>query len=248
MTLAVGVFAVVLVGSLLQRVSGMGLGLLAAPVISLMIGPVEGVLLVNVLATMNALMTTLSVRRDVDWKKFASIAPYLAVGAVPGAFLIRAVSANVLLVIVGVLLLIALGAVTLGERFVPRMEGRGPAAIAGTAGGFMNTLAGAAGPAITVYSHAARWDQRTYAATLQPIFMVSGATSFAIKQLSAAGSLESIDGSMWAAGLLAMVAGIAAGTAIAPRVPGNRAHALALGLAVAGGLTALARGVLGLLS
>ncbi|SDS13134.1 sulfite exporter TauE/SafE family protein [Corynebacterium timonense] len=247
MTAAVILFCAVLIGSLLQRVSGMGVGLIAGPVLSILIGPVEGIVLVNVLATINAGLTTLTVRGDVDWRRFGSIAPYLVVGAVPGAVLVAVSSADALLVTVGVLLLLALGAVTVGKKRVPTVSGRAPAAASGVIGGFMNTLAGVAGPAITVYAEAARWPQRTYAATLQPIFMVSGAVSFLIKELTGAANVASIGAELWVAGGLGMVLGIAAGVAVAPRVPAPKAHALALGLAVLGGATALVRGLAGLL-
>ncbi|MEX3505237.1 TSUP family transporter [Corynebacterium sp. LK2510] len=248
MTLAaIGVFITVLIGSCLQRISGMGVGLIAGPVISLFIGPVQGILLVNVLATLNAALTTLTVRRDVCWRKFVSIAPYLVLGAVPGALLIRAVSSSLLMVIVGVLLLIALGVVTLGKRHLPRVEGPVPAAASGVVGGFMNTLAGIAGPAITVYAQAARWDQRTYAATLQPIFMVGGATSFAIKEFTGAAEVGALGVELWVAGGLAMVLGLTAGTRLAPSVPSDKARNIALGLAFLGGGTAVVRGAAGLL-
>lgn len=246
-TIAAGLFLAVLIGSFLQRISGMGMGLVAAPVLSLLMGPVEGVLVVNLLAMVNAALTTATVHRDIDWAKFGSIAPYLVVGAVPGALLIRAVSSDVLLVVVGALLLIALAVVTLGKQHVPVVEGRVAAGAAGAAGGFMNTLAGVAGPAITVYSQAARWDQRTYAATLQPIFVVSGAVSFVIKELAGAADVGGIAPQLWVVGAAAMLIGVFLGVRIAPRVPARRARGIALGLAVAGGATALVRGALGVL-
>lgn len=244
---AVLLFLAILAGSLLQRVSGMGVGLIAGPVLSILIGPVEGILLVNVLATLNAGLTTLTVRENVDWRRFASIAPFLVVGAVPGAVLVAVSSTDGLLVAVGVLLLLALSVVTLGKKHVPAISGRFPAAVSGVIGGFMNTLAGVAGPAITVYAEAARWPQRTYAATLQPIFMVGGAVSFVIKELTGAANVASIGVELWVAGALGMVLGIAAGVKVAPHVPSSKAHAIALGLATLGGATALVRGVSGLL-
>ncbi|WP_288833760.1 sulfite exporter TauE/SafE family protein [uncultured Corynebacterium sp.] len=244
---AAGLFTAVLLGSLLQRVSGMGLGLIAGPVVSILLGPVEGILLVNVLAAVNATLTAVTVRKNVDWRKFASIAPYLVLGAVPGAILIRHSPTDLLLVIVGVLLLIALSVVTLGKRYVPRVNGALPAAISGVIGGFMNTLAGVAGPAITVYAQAARWEQRVYAATLQPIFVVSGVVSFAIKELTGAADVSALGPELWIAGLAAMVLGIFLGVRIAPHVPSSKARNIALGLAILGGGTALVRGAAGLL-
>ncbi|WP_342319651.1 sulfite exporter TauE/SafE family protein [Corynebacterium mayonis] len=243
---AVGLFIAVLLGSTLQRVSGMGLGLIAAPVVSLLIGPVEGILVINVLATVNAALTTLTVREFISWRNFGAIAPFMVLGALPAALLVGATSPNVLLIAVGVLLLLALSVVTLGKRYVPVLEGPVPAAISGALGGFMNTLAGIAGPAITVYAQAARWEQRTYAATLQPIFMVSGAVSFAMKELTGAANVSAVGNELWIAGGFAMVLGIFLGIRITPHVPSNQARALALGLAILGGVTALVRGIIGL--
>lgn len=246
MTVAIIVFLTVFIGSCMQRISGMGLGLVGGPVLMLVMGPVNGILVLNVLATINALMTTLTVRKNVNWKYFAVIASVLVFGAVPGAIMVREVSPDWLLLVAGTLLLLALSVVTAGKRYVPRVEGYVPMAASGIVAGFMNTLAGIAGPAITVYSTAARWDQRMYAATLQPIFMVSGALSFIIKQFTGAGDLGTIDPAIWPLGLFGMAAGIFAGVKIAPRISRQKAHQLALALAVLGGLTAVIRGLIGL--
>ena len=61
MSLALVTFLVVVVGSTLQRVSGMGLGLIGGPILMLIMGPVEGILVINVLACVNAMLTTYSV-------------------------------------------------------------------------------------------------------------------------------------------------------------------------------------------
>ena len=151
---------------------------------------------------------------------------------------------NVLLILVGAMLLLALSIVTLGKRYVPQVEGVVPAAVSGAIGGFMNTLAGVAGPAITVYAEAARWPQKVYAATLQPIFLVGGSLSFTVKVLSGAADITAIEPALWAATLAALAVGIALGKRLAPRVPAKSAHKIALGLAFAGGTTALVRGLI----
>lgn len=239
-----GVGIAVAVGAAMQRISGMGVGLIAAPVLSLLLGPVDGVLLVNLLAVINAATNTWGMRADVDWQKFAPIALAMVLGVVPGARVVANAPTDVLLILVGALLLLALSIVTLGKRYVPQVEGALPAAVSGAIGGFVNTLAGVAGPAITVYAEAARWPQKVYAATLQPIFLVGGSLSFTVKVLSGAADITAIAPALWAATLAALVVGIAAGTTLAPRVPSTIAHRIALGLAFLGGATALARGVL----
>ncbi|MCT1369502.1 sulfite exporter TauE/SafE family protein [Corynebacterium mucifaciens] len=244
MLVAFGAGAAVAVGACLQRISGMGVGLIAAPVLSLLLGPVDGILLVNLLAVINAATNTWGMRADVDWKKFAPIALALVIGVVPGTWVVANAPTNVLLVLVGALLLLALSVVTLGKRYVPRVEGAVPAALSGVIGGFMNTLAGVAGPAITVYAEAARWPQRVYAATLQPIFLVAGTLSFTVKVAAGAADVRGIEPALWVATLAALAVGIGAGKRLAPRVPSTTAHKIALGLAFAGGATALVRGLL----
>lgn len=244
MFVALGVGIAVAVGACLQRISGMGVGLIAAPVLSLLLGPVDGILLVNLLAVINAATNTWGMRADVDWKKFAPIALALVFGVVPGTWVVANAPTNVLLVLVGALLLLALSVVTLGKRYVPRVEGVVPAAASGVIGGFMNTLAGVAGPAITVYAEAARWPQRVYAATLQPIFLVGGTLSFTVKVVAGAADVTGIEPALWVATLAALAIGIAAGKRLTPHVPPATAHRIALGLAFAGGVTALVRGLL----
>ncbi|MDN6226377.1 TSUP family transporter, partial [Corynebacterium flavescens] len=88
MMLALAILAIVVMGSCLQRVSGMGLGLVGGPLATLLLGPVEGIMVVNVLAFINAILTTYTARQDVDWKKFSLIAPVMVLGSVPAALLI----------------------------------------------------------------------------------------------------------------------------------------------------------------
>ncbi|GAA1470752.1 Sulfite exporter TauE/SafE [Corynebacterium felinum] len=241
------VFLIVFTGSFLQRVSGMGLGLVAGPVLSVLLDPITGILVVNVLAVVNAAMTTASVRQWVDWHRFKLIAPVLLVGAIPGAWLITVTGPGLLQVIVGALLLFALALVTMGAKFMPEVRGNVPAVTSGIVGGFMNTLAGVAGPAITVYAQAAKWEQRSYAATLQPIFIVSGLVSILTKVVFiGTGTLTAIEPVVWVCGVAAMVVGIKAGTRVSAVFPREKARALALFLASAGGVTALVRGLLAL--
>ena len=115
-----GVGVAVAVGAAMQRISGMGVGLIAAPVLSLLLGPVDGVLLVNLLAVINAATNTWGMRADVDWQKFAPIALAMVLGVVPGAWVVASAPTDVLLILVGALLLLALSIVTLGKRYVPR--------------------------------------------------------------------------------------------------------------------------------
>lgn len=176
---------VALVGACLQRVSGMGLGLIGAPVLSLLVGPVAGVLIGLAVTT-----------------------------------------------------------------FMPahmRVDGKGYAMASGAAGGFMNTLAGIAGPAITVYAQASRWPQKSFAATLQPLFFVAGAVSLAAKEISASEPMvTTAPWYLWPIGLVAMIVGLQLGTRIAKRTDVRKARRIALIIASTGAAVTLVRGLAGM--
>lgn len=246
MMLALAILAIVVMGSCLQRVSGMGLGLVGGPLATLLLGPVEGIMVVNVLAFINAILTTYTARQDVDWKKFSLIAPVMVLGSVPAALLITKIDTATLLIIVGGALLIALGVVSFGRKFVPPLNGKGPAISAGIIAGFTNTLAGVAGPVVTVYAQAAKWPQHVYAATLQPIFLVGGLVSVVAKLSVGAGGFEHVTWLIWPAGILGMFIGLFLGSKIAHRVPREKARILSLSVAGLGALSALIRGIISL--
>lgn len=233
-------------GAGLQRVSGMGLGLVTAPTLSLVLGPVAGVTLSNVAAVAAALVLAVVMRRHIDWRRFRGVAPLLVVGSVVGALVVRAADTAVLDTVLGASVLVAIAA-ALGLQRHLNATGRLPAMVSGALAGFMNTTAGVAGPAMTVYAVASRWGHRSFAATLQPVFLLANLTSIIAKAL--AGATPPADLVPWWAWLVAVAGvpvGIALGTLLARRVSLRRARALALTVATAGGLLALVRGVLGL--
>lgn len=235
---------VVLVGATLQRVSGMGLGLIGAPVLSVLVGPVAGVIIINVLAAANAVFQSVAVRRNIDWRQFSWIAPMMVAGAAPVAFLVHRLPTGPLQILVGTLVLAGL-LVTTHMPHQRKITGRGYAMAAGAAGGAMNTIAGIAGPAITVYAQASRWPQRTFAPTLQPLFIVSGVVSLVAKELTAGESIVAgAPWHLWPIGLAMMLTGLWIGNRLAAVVPMARARKLAITVAGAGALVTLVRGTL----
>lgn len=241
------ILAVVLVGALMQRISGMGLGLIGAPVLSLLLGPVAGVLIINVLAGINAIFQTWSVRDSVEWRRFWLIGPVMLVGSIPGAWVVMNTSTPVLQILIGALVLMGLG-VTTFRRQQRRVDGAGYAMAAGAVGGFMNTIAGIAGPAITVYAQAAQWQHRTFSATLQPLFFVSAMVSLLAKGFS--GGLSAVMDTpwpLWPLALVCMLIGLAAGTRISRRIPMPVARRIALWMAAAGAVVTLVRGIMQLM-
>lgn len=233
-------------GSALQRTAGLGLALVAAPVLSLLLGPVVGVTVTNVGTVVSSALVMSQVWREIDWHRFARIGPLITVGSVPGALLVREVPLAWLDVVVGGSVLLGLLVTWLARDGAP-VRGSAPAMLAGLAGGFMNTTAGVAGPAMVVYGLASRWEHRRMAATLAPIFLTAGLTSFVVKWvLGASQPAELLPWWVWPCVVAVITAGVWAGTWLTTRIDPRVARALTLAIAVTGSVLALARGLSGL--
>ncbi len=249
MTAAVlaAILAAVIVGSALQRISGMGLALVAAPILSLLLGPIAGILVINLSTVVSSTLIAIAVWRDVQWRMYLLLGPTAVLGSIPGALLVREAPLAWLDVIVGATVLLGL-AVSLRLHRAPAMSGPVPAVLAGVGAGFMNTTAGVAGPAMTIYALASRWEQRGFAATLQPIFLTIGVISFGTKVALGATGEGGVAGLLpwwvWPLVVAGLVGGVAAGGRLAPRVGPRRARTLAVSVAVVGAAVALGRGLL----
>lgn len=243
MTAAVVVVLAVTAGAAMQRVAGMGLGLMVAPVASLVLGPVAGVTVSNVAASVTALILTLVLWRDVDRDRFLAVAPLLLVGSVIGAWVVGLVDHGVLDLVLGASVLVAIAA-ALGLQRHLNARGRFPAYTSGAVAGFMNTTAGIAAPPMTVYAVASRWDQRSMTATLQPVFLLANLSSIATKALfGAAPDSGAVPWWLWALAVIFVPVGIGIGTALARHVSSATARKVTIAVALVGGLVTLARGL-----
>ncbi|GAB3624977.1 sulfite exporter TauE/SafE family protein [Mariniluteicoccus endophyticus] len=247
MTLLLVAALAVLVGATLQRVSGTGVGLVVAPTLSVLLGPAHGVLVTNAVATVSGFLIMLTVLRDVDWGRFRWIIAAAVPGAVAGAWLVHELPAAWLQLIIGGVVLVALlTSVALPD--LPEVRGRVPLATAGLVGGLFNTTAGVAAPAMVVYARASRWDQKSFAATLQPTFMSMGALSVALKTAMSPNGLAGLPPWWVLPAVVAVVlTGAWLGGRLSARVRPDQARALALTLAGVGGVVAVVKGLLGIL-
>lgn len=241
--MALVILAAVLVGATLQRIAGMGLGLVVAPLLSVLLGPVTGVLISNAAGGFSALLVLVVLRGDVDWRRFTRMAPLIVLGSILGALTVRAIGSAWLEILVGATVLLALSwTLLVGARVRP--QGVSAALGAGTAAGFMNTTAGVAGPAMTVYAVATDWQQRSFAATLQPVFLLASVSALVSK-----GALGSVPAGgvapwwVWAMVAVAVATGVGLGGVGARWVSSGTARRAAVSIAMLGAVLTLARGV-----
>ncbi|MFJ9250937.1 TSUP family transporter [Streptomyces sp. NPDC101776] len=231
--------AIVLLGSSVQWLTGMGFALVAVPALVLLLGPAQGVVLANCAAGAISVVGLAGGWRQVRARAMVPLCA-AAVCTVPaGAWMTRQLPPPVLLLVMGGLVTVAVLLVMRGAR-VPALRGTRGAVAAGAAGGFMNAAAGVGGPPISLYAVNAGWTVREFVPNAQFYGVVVNAFSVA------ANGVPSLSGARWVAVGAAMVVGGVIGRGLAGRIPEPRARWLVLSLALAGGVTAVGKGVWGL--
>lgn len=236
-----------LVGTVLQRVSGAGVGLVVAPVLSLLVGPAHGVLVTNAVTTVSGTTLTVQARRSVDWRRYALIVSCALIGLIPGAVLVARLPAAWLQIVVGGIVLLGLG-VTVGLRRLPPAPTGPTNVITGIFGGLFNVTAGVAAAAMVVNARLTRWAQVSYAATMQPVFATLGLCSVLAKLLAGVGAGDEGWPSPWLAvsAIVAVFVGAWLGGLVARVVSPGTARTLALSLAAIGAAAAVVRGIVAL--
>ncbi|MDH6214742.1 putative membrane protein YfcA [Streptomyces pseudovenezuelae] len=230
---------IVLLGSSVQWLTGMGFALVAVPALILLLGPAEGVVLANCAAGVISVVGLAGGWRRV---RLGAMVPLCAAAActVPaGAWLTRQLPAPVLLLVMGALVTVAVLLVMRGAR-VPALRGTKGAVAAGAAGGFMNSAAGVGGPPISLYALNAGWTVREFVPNAQFYGVIVNAFSVA------ANGVPTLSTPKWVSVAVAMAVGGAIGRGLSDRIPERRARQLVLSLALAGGVTAVGKGLWGL--
>ncbi|HEY0247879.1 MAG TPA: sulfite exporter TauE/SafE family protein [Gryllotalpicola sp.] len=231
--------AAVFVGALTQRMTGLGFALVAAPLLVVVAGPVQGVLLGNVLSAMLCVIVLASVWRQIWWRRaLLMIAPALVTVPI-GAWVTRRVPTPLLLIVVGAVALVAVLMAAASSR-VRLLPGRIGAVVGGGLSGFMNATAGVGGPMLAAHALSDRWPRDTFVATGQLFLLVLNLLSITTK------GVPHVSLVVWAGVLIALALGAACGHVLGPKVPAGAGRRLVLILAAIGSAAAVVRGVLAL--
>lgn len=232
----------VLVGAFAQRITGMGFALIAAPALVILLGPFDGVVLVNLCAVLSSLLILPRVWGHIEWSRFGWLVVPALAGTVAGALVAAHLPGPVLQLGVGVLVVVALTVSLIVTRTEHVATGRTPAIVAGAASGFMNAAAGVGGPALSVYAVSTRWPQAAFAATAQPYFVVIGVASLVGKLGATGWALPELEPGSWPFVIGALLVGLALGELLHRRIPHRAARIAVIVIAYAGGIAAIVDG------
>ncbi|GAA1508003.1 hypothetical protein BJ978_001284 [Agromyces terreus] len=234
----------VLVGAFAQRVTGMGFALVASPALVILLGPFDGVIVVNLCAVVSSILILPRVWRFIEWGRFGLLVVPALVGTVAGALVAAHVPGAQLQVVIGVLVIAALTVTLLVTRSERTARGWPPAVIAGGASGVMNAAAGVGGPALSVYAVATRWAQSGFAATAQPYFVVIGTASLVLKLGQTGWAVPGLEPGAWPWIVVALLAGLGLAELLHRRIPHHAARIAVIAIAYLGGAAALVDGAL----
>ena len=229
----------VLLGASVQRMSGIGFALVAAPVLVLLLGPGQGVVLANCSAGAISAIGLLGGWRQVRLRAMLPLVAAAACTVPAGSWVVSRLPEPALLTGMGVLVCAGVLTVMGGAR-MPALRGAGGALAAGAASGFMNSSAGVGGPALSLYAVNADWTAREFVPNAQFYGVVVNALSVAVK------GLPNLPPARWVLVGAGIATGAVIGKALAERVPERWARLIVLLLSLAGGLTTLAKGLSGL--
>lgn len=237
-------------GIVLQRISGTGFSMTLIPFLSLAVGPVQAVMLANIMSLPACFFILLPMRRDVDLKRTLSISFGAILGLLLGAYLVMLLPAAAVQLFLGFVMALSL---SLSAFFNPKMEARKeglwPRIACGLGAGFLNSSSGIPAPAMVIYARAVDWPHVSFVASLQAIFLFLNIGSLWTKlRLGLPYPRELFQGaSLW--GLLAVcVMAVLLGEKLAPYVPAEKGQALAFWVAFGGAVLAMSQAAFMLLS
>lgn len=224
-------------GVVAERVVGLGLSLVAAPLLALAIGPLETVRLLVLVALPINLGNTLLLRRSVSRPDVIRIAIPAVLLMPVFALAVQHTPKPLLTVLAGLACVGAAGLIASGRR-VPGLHGTVGAIGAGGASAALNAIAGLSGPPVALYAANAGWLRDRLRGNLQAYFLALGLVaipSLGLPRLPLEGML--------AAGAAAVV-GFVTGAVLAGSISERAVRAAVLVASAAGGLSAIGFGLL----
>ncbi|WP_114853133.1 TSUP family transporter [Brachybacterium sp. YJGR34] len=244
LTVELALIGLVLACAIIQRVAGMGLGIVFAPYAVVLIGAHEGIMLANLLGGLVPLAILPRVWSRIDWKTVLWLG-LPAVAVMPGAAWLSSISpppAPLYLVVASLVLLSLLISLLLA-RVDRTVDGRTAQVVTGIGTGLGTVLGGVGGPAVTVYAVLSRWPALPMVATLQPLWILVSLGSFGTKWAWDDGQLPHLPWWVWLAMLTAVVVSVGLGEKVQRRLPENGIQRLVIVLGFLGAALSLSTGM-----
>jgi uncharacterized membrane protein YfcA len=233
----------VAIGGVAQRATGMGFALASAPLAIIAVGPLEGVLLMNLLGLPAAGLAMVLHWKKIEWNVILPMFLPCIVGIGLGVWFLGEVDPAYLEVGIGFVLLLAV-IVTVKSPPLPSTQSLFiPASLTGLASGFLNAIASIGGPPLVVFRNLKRWSPAAFIPSIQPLLITMSGGSLLLKTWSGSVPFPSYSIVSWLALLAALGVGLVAGTLISRRLSLEHTSNAITWLAILGSVATLIRGV-----
>ena len=229
------VVAVVAVASLAQSLAGFGFGLLAVPLMTLMIAPHQAVIVATVIGTVSTTLQAVIDRRFCDWSLAKRLAIAAYVGMPFGLFVFVAVSESALRFALGVVVLIA--TIVLARGFSFKGESRFMDFLMGFFSGVLSTSTSTNGPPLVFLLQARGIEPHVFRATINSVFALSNVLALIL--FGASGEMEKTGMVAAVVALPVLFLSLRVGYALRPRVKVEHFKKLVLTMLLLSGLSVL---------
>jgi uncharacterized membrane protein YfcA len=174
----VWVVVVVTVSSLAQSLGGLGVGLLAVPLMTLVIDPHQSVIVATMIGTVSTTLQAVIDRRFCDWSMAKRLAIAAYIGMPFGIFVFLVVSESAMRIALGVVVLIATAVLARGFSFKGRS--RSMDWIMGWLSGVLSTSTSTNGPPLVFLLQARGMEPHVFRATINAVFALSNVVALAL--------------------------------------------------------------------
>jgi uncharacterized protein len=188
------IFSVLILSSFLQTVTGFGYAIITAPLLALVLGPKETVMLVMLTGLIIRLFLIRATKKEGSFKAIAPLITASVAGAIPGAYVMTVISSDGLKIFMGIVLLLAAAAMWNNCSVAVKHHRFTEAAVGGVSG-FLATTTSINGPPVVLYYLNAKADENkaVFRANLTRYFLLINIASIILSYF--AGTLKI--GDLW---------------------------------------------------
>jgi uncharacterized membrane protein YfcA len=164
---------ILIVAYIVRGLTGFGSGLIAIPLLSLMLPVTFVVPLIGLLDFSASISHGLKHKNDISWKDVFALLPFTALGVGVALYLIHNLDAELLKKALAIFIILY-GIYSLSAHTPRHQASRFWAVPAGSLGGFIGTLFGTGGPFYVIYFQVRQLSKQSFRATVAVIFLIDG--------------------------------------------------------------------------
>lgn len=229
------VVAVVTVSSLAQSLAGFGFGLLAVPMMTLMIAPHQAVIVATMIGTVSTTLQAVIDRRFCDWPMAKRLTLAAYVGMPAGLVVFVLVSESALRFTLGLVVLAA--TVVLARGFSFKGHSKAMDSLMGFLSGVLATSTSTNGPPLVFLLQARGIEPHVFRATINSVFALSNI--FALILFASSGEMEANGIFAAVVALPFLFLSLRIGYALRPRVKVQHFRKLVLTMLLLSGISVL---------